>query len=195
MRSNTVKRSLILGSVLAGALTLGVSTTAASGSTADTDDRTRTAVSTTEKAPSVETERGIVLEGTGSWQGQDVMVTVYENQRYGNSVQLVVGDPDAGGAIGYVESTDPFVVDGELSVEVEVDGRTAVLAGTVTEAGRPERIHDALQDGGEQINSRGTHTALAVDATLELGGAEAALTFSPAFAYDLEVQKVALYGN
>jgi len=38
---------------------------------------------------SVEIQRGLVLEG----YGDGVMVTVYENSRYGNSLQVVIGDP------------------------------------------------------------------------------------------------------
>ncbi len=144
--------------------------------------------------PTVEQERGIVLEGTGEAGGLAVSATVYENDRYGNSVQVVLGNPDDD-RIGYAEQEQAFLVDGHLAATVEIDGRTAVLSGTVVPSGRPERLVDPGQDAGEQRVVRGTHTALVTDVALTFDGTTVPLQFSPAFAYDLEVRSVDLYGN
>lgn len=139
-------------------------------------------------------QSGIVLEGSGEAGGLAAMVTVYENSLYGNSLQVVLGDPDDD-RIGYVEQTATFVVDGVLSTSVEIDGKSAVLRGTVQESGRQEKLVEPVQDNGEQIVSRGTHTQLLTDVTLTYDGVSVPLEFSPAFAYELEVRRVSLYGN
>ena len=140
---------------------------------------------------SVEIQRGVVLEG----YGDGAFVTVYENSRYGNSLQVVLGDPDEGGHVGYVEQSDPVVVDGVLTVTLDIDGFPAELSGTVTPTGRPERLVEPMQDAGEQLVTRGTHTRLLTDITLSYRGTVVSLAFDPAFAYDLEVRRTTLYGS
>jgi len=147
-----------------------------------------------ESVPTVDHQRGVVLEGTGSSGGLDVMVTVYDNSLYGSSVQVVLGDPDDD-RIGYAEQGTPYVVDGQLNAGVEIEGRVVTLSGAVVETGRPEKLREPLQDGGEQIITRGTHTQLVTDVHLSVGDTVVPVTFAPAFAYDLEVRKVDLYGN
>lgn len=142
---------------------------------------------------SVEHQHGVVLEGTADLAGTPVMVTVYDNP-HGSSVQVVLGDPEDD-VIGYVEQATPFVVDGMLDVTVDVRGRSLTLHGTVTPAGAPERIVEPVQDAGEQLVTRGTHTQLATDVTVQLDGQEATIGFAPAFAYDLEVRRTSLYGG
>ena len=135
-----------------------------------------------------------MLEGSGEAGGLAVSATVYENDRYGNSVQVVLGNPDDD-RIGYAEQEQAFLVDGHLTATVEIEGRAAVLSGTVVPSGRPERLVDPGQDAGEQRVVRGTHTALVTDVVLTYDGITVPLQFSPAFAYDLEVRSVDLYGN
>lgn len=142
----------------------------------------------------VQIQRGIVLEGTGSIGDTPVAVTIYENDQHGNSVQVVVGDPEED-RIGFVEQAEPFVVDGVLHAIVEVDGRAVEISGTVTESGRPTRVTSPAQDAGEQIIDKGTHTPLTTDVNLTYDGSTVPLTFAPAFAYDLETRTVTLYGN
>lgn len=158
-------------------------------STAETPANTDTAAQ-----PSVERQSGIVMEGSAELNGTPIAVTVYENSLYGNSIQLVLGDPEDD-HIGHVEQQAPFVVDGHLAAEVRLDGDVVALFGTVEATGRPERSTEPTRDAGEQIVSRGTHTQLATDVTLSWGGEQVAVTFAPAFAYDLEVQRVDLYGG
>ena len=58
-------------------------------------------------APEWKTERGIVIECQGDAHGVQVWTSVYENQRYGNTVQVVIGDPDDGN--GNSRNTDDEV--------------------------------------------------------------------------------------
>jgi len=189
----TMKQFVIIGSVLAAGLgTAGAAVAAGDASTAQqAQPSTET---TTEPKVSVEVQRGIVLEGTGALGEQTVMVTVYENSLYGNSVQVVLGDPDEG-HFGYAEQAEPFVVDGVLRATVEIDGQTAELAGTVVPTGRATRLIEPYQDAGEQIVDKGTHTLLVTDVTITYAGTTGPLEFAPAFAYDLESRKVVLHGN
>ena len=76
-------------------------------------------------APEWKRERGIVLECAGDAHGVQVWTSVYENQRYGNTVQVVIGDPDDGN--GNSKNTeDKFVVDGVVKATVKVDGKRAL---------------------------------------------------------------------
>jgi len=155
---------------------------------------TTSAVSTESVSPvSVERQAGVVMEGTAD-AGESVMVTVYENSRYGSSIQVVLGDPDDEN-FGYVEQPGAFIHDGVLDVTIDVKGTPVTLRGSVVETGRPEKIREAYQDGSQQIVDTGTHAQLATDVTVTVRGASAPVSFAPAFAYDLETRKVTLYGR
>jgi len=131
-------------------------------------------------------QRGIVLEGTGRAGGRTVTVHVYENDVHGSSAQVVLGDP-ADDRIGAVEQESAFVVDGVLTASVEIDGRTATIAGTVTPSGAESTSVDPAMDA-EPTVVRGTHTPLDSDLVVTYGGHTVPLQVSTAFAYDLEVR-------
>lgn len=181
MRTNTLRAGIVAGIATA---TLG-GLLASTPSSATSVERAGTAgASTTEQ------QKGLVLECSGD----GVLATVYENSRYGNSATVILGDPDEG-HFGYVEQSAPFVVDEVLSLVVDVEGVTATVAGTVAPDGRPTKLVEPLQDNGEQIVTRGTNTPLATDLVVTLDGESVALECAPAFAFDLEVRRVSLYGN
>jgi hypothetical protein len=197
MRKNNTKHFIVVGSLLVAGLGIAGAATADDASK-PAQRPTPTAVpsgSADQPNVNVEHQRGIVLEGSGLAGDRPVAVTVYENSLHGNSIQVVLGDPDNGGQIGFVEQAEPFVVDGLLNATVDVGGRSVELTGTVEETGRATKVTEPIQDAGEQIISRGTHTQLLTDVTLAFDGKSAALEFAPAFAYDLEIRKVGLYGN
>jgi hypothetical protein len=142
-------------------------------------------------SPAVEQQSGIVVEASGSAAGITASVTLYENSEHGNSVQVVLGED----LIGYAEPASALVVDGTVEQSVLVDGTPATVTGTLTGSGRPEKLVEPMQDAGEQIVTRGTHTALVGDLTLTYDGVTVPLHLDNAFAYDLEVRRVALYGR
>ena len=198
MRRNSTKIFIAVGSFLVAGLGIAGAAAAADDAAKPAQRPTSTAVtsgSVDEPKVSVEHQRGIVLEGSGLEGDLPVAVTVYENSLHGNSIQVVLGDPDNGGQIGFVEQADPFVVDGVLDATVVIDGRTVELTGTVEETGRPTKVIEPIQDAGEQVLSKGTHTQLLTDVRLSFEQKSVALEFAPAFVYDLEIRKVALYGN
>ena len=196
MRRNSTKVFIVGSLLIAG---LGIAGAATADDAAKPVQRPTPTTVTSDSADqanvNVEHQRGIVLEGSGLAGDLPVAVTVYENSLHGNSIQLVLGDPDNGGQIGFVEQADPFVVHGVLDATVDVDGRTVELTGTVEETGRTTKVTEPIQDAGEQVVSKGTHTQLLTDVTLSIDEESVALEFAPAFAYDLEIRKVALYGN
>jgi len=196
MKNHATRR---VASVLGGAaLAVALGAPLAGGLAATASEPLPTAPSATgdtAEPTTVEHQAGVVLEGTADLGGTPVLVTVYDNSRYGSSIQVVLGDPDEGGHIGYAEQATPYVVDGRLDATVQVDGRPLTLTGTVTPAGRPTRLVEPMQDGGEQLITRGTNTDLVADVNLGYRGDTASVAFAPAFAFDLEVRRVTLYGN
>lgn len=191
MRKPTTRPLVVLATVATivfGATGAASARAALTSGTPDADSGSARSTTT------VETQRGIVMEGWGEAHGLTAMVTVYENSLYGNSVQVVIGDPDDD-RIGASEQHTPYVVDGRLDTSVQVDGRPATLTGTVEVTGRPTKVVEPLQDGGEQIVTRGTQSALHAQVTLTYDGISVPVTFAPAFAYELDVRTVTLYGR
>lgn len=76
--------------------------------------------------------------------------------------------------------------DVERQQGIVLEGSAPGLAATIVEP---------LQDNGEQIVSKGTNTPLRADVVMSLDGTTIPLDFVPAFAYDLQVRKVALGGS
>lgn len=189
MRSTTATRSLIMGGVLAGALTLGAVQMASgdSGPAAEQNPTSGPSSTPDKDRPKLTTvtERGVVLEGSGTWRGNAVKVFVYENRKYGNSLEILIGDPDGKHTMGTGQGRDAYVIDGVLHVGLDIDGDLAVVKGTVTESGEPVPVTETAPDG-ELISATGTHTPLLVDATFEYRGEIIVLSFAKAFKYDLK---------
>lgn len=187
MNSKLTLRTFAAGLVIAG---LGVSGTAL----ANDDGGARPAAGNTHSTPvTVENQVGRVIEATGSADGLDVWLSLYENQKYGNSLQVVLGDPELD-LIGAAEQTEAFVVDGQVDVTVTIDGKPGRLTGSVTEIGTSKMV-EPIQDAGEQLVTKSRQTQLAAVLTLTYDGVRVPLEAAPAFAYDNEVRRVALYGN
>lgn len=195
MNTTSRLRALVVSAVLAAGL--GTATAAFAQDTAAppapsvTSSATSTSVQRT--PTSVEHQGGLVIEGYGQYAGSPVAVYLYENSLYGNSLQVVL-DPEQD-VIGYVEQQTPFVVDGAVDVNVDVQGRSVRLSGTVTDSGEVAKSVDPFQDAGEQIVTKGSQTRLLANLSLTVDGTTVPLEAAPAFAYDLDVRKVTLYGN
>lgn len=151
------------------------------GASATTTDAART---------TAERQTGLVLECAGD----HVQAFVYENSVHGSSLQVVLHGRD-GETIGAVEQAAPFVADGVLHAVADVEGTEVTIDGTVATDGRPAKVVEPLQDGGEQVVTRGTNTPLAADLVLRYEHSEFPLTCDPAFAFDLDVRRTTLYGG
>jgi hypothetical protein len=140
-------------------------------------------------SPEWKTERGIVLECHGQAHGLRVWTSVYENQRYGNVVQVVIGDPDDGH--GNSKDTDEkFLVDGVVKASVKVDGKRALVEGAAERHGPRTKLYEEYEDAGFLIKTRGFHRQLVTDMGARYGGKSVPLACDTAFVYDLEVKKI-----
>ena len=166
-------RGLVAAGLLAGALTGAVST----GTPAQA------------AAPEWKSERGIVIECRGDAHGVQVWTSVYENQRYGNTVQVVIGGPDDGNG-NSKNSDEKFLVDGVVHASVKVDGKKAVIKGTAERYGARSKVYEEYDDAGFLIKTRGFHRQLDTDLVATYAGKTVPLTCDPAFYYDLEVKKI-----
>ena len=138
--------------------------------------------------PTTERERGIVLECTGEADGLKAYASIYENQRYGNYLQVVLGDTDDGnGRNKKVERN--FLEDGKVRARITIDGAKAKIRGTAELVGKKTPVHEQHDDAGYLITVDGTHRQLATDLVLTYDGASVPLTCDPGFRYDLMVTK------
>jgi hypothetical protein len=144
------------------------------------------ATSTTEK------ERGVVLQCTGSAHGLSAYVDLYENDMYGNVVQVILNDdPDTAKSR---EPKNDFLVDGKIKTGVTIKGKRASITGTAVRVGPKKHVHEEVDDAGQHIVSDGYHRRLANDLTLTYGTKSVPLDCSPAFYYNLTVTKESIEG-
>lgn len=168
MRSN-----LLITGVLAAVATSGLIGTGSAAAQAD--------------EPTTTTEKGIVLECSGTWRGERVYSSLYENSVYGNTIQVVVGGGDVAGDS---RSTRHAFLDGRAVRGVlKLDGRRAVIAGTAHAVGGKTAVHEELDDAGQHITTDGTHRRLASNLRLTWKGTTVPLDCPESFVYDLQVTK------
>lgn len=167
---------------------LSVAAVAALAATAATAIGTATPA-TALSAPATEThrERGVVLEcrGTDLRTGDhEAYVALYENDVFGNYVQVVLDDDPAQAA-----SREPadIVRRGDVRVGVQIRGKRARVVGNLGRLPGTTRVHEEHDDGGRAIVIDGTHRRLVHDLGLLYRGRSYQLTCDPAFAYDLQV--------
>jgi hypothetical protein len=134
------------------------------------------------------TERGIVVECQGRKAGTTVRTYVYENHRYGNTVQVIVGGTDSD-IRGTRNTTDKFLVDGVLKATVQVDGKRAVVKGTASRYGARIAVSESFDDGDMSVSSRGYQRKLRTDLVAKYDGKVIPLTCDTAFYYNLEVKR------
>ncbi|SDE23988.1 hypothetical protein [Nocardioides lianchengensis] len=134
-------------------------------------------------------ERGVVLVCTGTLKERQVVVEVYENDTYGNSVSVVIGDPDAGGVHGSRSTTTSLWAGRRVEATVRVQGRRAAVTGVARKTGPRIAVHDEFDDAGQHIVADGFHRRLRTDLTLTYRKSRVPLTCAPAFRYDVQVTK------
>lgn len=144
--------------------------------------------------PITTTERGVVLECTGSRHGLDAYVSLYENNRYGNVVQVILDDDPARAA-----SREPrdILSAGEVRTGVRIGEHRARIRGTAHRVPVSQRtpVHEEMDDAGQHIVVDGFHRRLVNDLVLRYDGTRVPLTCDPAFAYRLTVTKTDITGG
>jgi hypothetical protein len=161
--------------VLAGALL----TTAAATATALSASPAGAATG----APTTTVEKGVVIECTGHVGGQDVYVSLYENNRYANVVQVNIGEDGAS------RQVRDIVRGGRARAGVRIDGSLARVAGAVRATGRRSAVHEEMDDAGQHIVTDGTHRALRTRLHLSFRSERSRLTCENSFRYRLRVTK------
>ena len=147
-----------------------------------------TTTTTTTTTPTTTHERGVVVECTGTTHGRDVFASVYENNTFGNTLQIVVGDDDeqVGGSRN---DRDGFVDHGRVRAVMKVDGRRALISGSAHRVGDRIPVSEEQDDAGQHVTSTGFHRSLDTDLRLTWRGATVPLDCATAFAYRLTVTK------
>lgn len=140
-------------------------------------------------------ERGIVLECSGTWRGQEVHTVVYENDQHTNHVSVVLGDPDDGGAWKSQDTEADLWAGRKVSASVWLDGRKATITGAARKVGRKIAVHEEHDDAGQHITVDGFHRRLKNDLDLTYRGTTVPLTCGTGFFYDLQVTKTDTTGG
>ena len=138
-------------------------------------------------------EKGIVIECTSADPALEAWVSMYENSRYGNVLQVVVGDPDQGMGAS-TESDRRFVTARKALGRVEVGGEVATVRGRVVRTGERTRVSESFDDAGQHIVTRGWNRPLRTRLSLRYGDVKVPLECDTAFAYHLHVTKTPIAG-
>lgn len=142
--------------------------------------------------PASTTERGVVMECTGSRHGLDAYASLYENDVYGNTVQVILDDDPATSA-----SRQPrdILASGDVRAGVTIDGHRVRIRGTAHRVGRRLPVHEENDDAGQHVAVDGFHRRLAPDLVLRYAGTRVPLTCAPAFFYRLRVTRTDITGG
>jgi hypothetical protein len=139
-------------------------------------------------------EVGNLLECTGSWKSRAVYASLYENQTYGNTIQILIGDDDdqVGGSR---DVEGDFIEAGRVHGTLLVGKKRAVVAGHASRVGKKIAVHEEHDDAGQHITVDGFHRRLADDLTLTRRKKTVPLDCANAFFYDLQVTKEDITGD
>jgi len=142
--------------------------------------------------PGVTHERGKLLECTGRAGTTPVRANIYQNQTYGNHLEVLVhdGTPDEAGVSR--EAATPFVVGHRVRATARINGQKVTISGTAKPTGKVKRVHDVVEDAGLRIVSKGTHKILQPVLTVSYDGRTGRLTCDNAFAFNLKVTKTSI---
>ena len=143
--------------------------------------------------PTVTHENGIVLECSGTWRGEHVYASLYENSTAGNVMQVVIADGDVAG--GGRETTRAFKDGRDVRGAMKLEGKRAVIEGTAKAVGKKVAVHEEHDDAGQHIVVDGTHRRLVADLDLTWKGTTVPLDCADSFVYDLRVSKESTTGN
>lgn len=134
-------------------------------------------------APTTTREHGVVLECTGTVAGRQVYVSIYENNRYGNELQVVF---DEGDGPGKGRSQDAKLVRaGKVDTTIRVARRAVRISGTATRTSSVKEVRET-HEGATAV---GTHRRLRTDLDVTYRNRTAPLECDNAFRYDLQVTR------
>ena len=153
---------------------------------------TTTATARVAPAPEKTREVGTLIECAGYVGKVPVRVNLYENDTYGNTLEVLLHDGTRREVGRSVDTKKPFVVGEDVLARTRVGGRPIRIHGTTEPTGEVKRVHDVIEDAGERIVVRGTHTILDPKIVARYAGKQGRLTCDNAFDFDLRVTKTSL---
>ncbi|HEY0890005.1 MAG TPA: hypothetical protein VGE38_10380 [Nocardioides sp.] len=126
-------------------------------------------------------ERGLVVECTGKVAGQHVAVSLYENSRYGNELQVVFDHGDGPGKGRSQEAK--LVRAGHVDTTIRVAQQAVRITGTAIRTQHVKRVRSTHED----TTAVGTHRRLSTDLEVTYRERTAPLDCDTAFRYRLQV--------
>lgn len=137
-------------------------------------------------------ERGALLECTGTAGSVPVRANLYQNETFGNFLEVLLNDGTADEAGRSVQADKPFLTGKKVRATTKVAGKRVTITGTAKKTHTVKRIHDVYDDAGLRIVSTGTHRMLAPKLTVTVGDQSGTLSCDNAFLYRLKVVKTSL---
>jgi len=137
--------------------------------------------------PTITRENGVVIECSGTWRGEHVYASLYENSTAGNTMQVVIADGEVAG--GGRETTRAFKKGRDVRGALLLNGKPAVIEGTAKVVGKKIAVHEEHDDAGQHIVVDGIHRRLVTDLDFTWKGRTVPLDCSESFVYRLRVSK------
>ena len=143
-------------------------------------------------APGTSRETGKLLECIGAAGSISVRANVYQNDTFGNYLEVLVhdGTPEEAGVSR--KAAKPFVVKNKVRAVARIAGKKVVITGTAKPTGQVERVHEVVEDAGLRIVSRGKHKLLKPVLEVSYAGQSGKLTCDNAFAFNLKITKTSI---
>jgi hypothetical protein len=135
-------------------------------------------------ASTTEHQRGVVLECTGANRMHSAYVDLYENDKHGNFLQVVL---DENPKLAASRAPADIWTAGEVRTRIMIGHKRARIVGAAPKVGRRHHVHEENADAGNLIVSDGFHRRLKDDLVLKYDGHRIALSCAPAFLYSLDV--------
>ncbi|NBM14427.1 hypothetical protein [Streptomyces sp. GC420] len=144
-------------------------------------------------------EKGYALSCAGQSAGVTVAVDLYQNSAFGSHTSVSIETPEGEYGGGYGPEDTTLFSNGTIAAAIPVrklddtaePAGDAVIGGTYAAAGRPEPVHEVVEDpAGHYVITKGTNTPLRTAATVKVLGTTVPLSCSTAFAFDLTVWRL-----
>ncbi|MGW0661025.1 hypothetical protein [Streptodolium elevatio] len=147
-------------------------------------------------------QRGHALACEGTVGGLSVTVDLYENSVHGAHAGIFVETAEGAYRGGFGPQDTRMFRHGRVSAQIALEpaeedgvarspiaaGAVADVGGTYARTGRPERVHEEIEDAGQLIVTDGLNQRLRTDVSVSLLGRDVPLSCGTAFAFDLLVR-------
>ncbi|WTW98425.1 hypothetical protein OG216_36080 [Streptomycetaceae bacterium NBC_01309] len=151
-------------------------------------------------------QRGHALACEGTADGVSVTVDLYENSLHGAHAGIFVETAEGAYRGGFGPQDTRMFRYGRVSAKIALEpaeeedaaaqaptaagavGAVADVGGTYARTGRPERVHEEIEDAGRIIVTDGLNQQLRTDVSVSVLGRDVPLSCGTAFAFDLLVR-------